>query len=114
MDTVLTLLALAGIAAAVWHMVRAASRFLRHGATGFLTEEMARNHARRGDVTALEEARTERERAERERRRSGWVALGWLALLAVPSFTSWTMQIYAAYSLLLLEPLVRRVPREGA
>ena len=114
MDTVLTLLALVGIAAAAWHMVRAASRFLRHGATGFLTEEMARNHARRGDVTALEEARAERASAEQARRRSGWVALGWLVLLAAPSFTSWATQIYAAYSLLLLEPVARRGRGEAA
>ena len=112
MDTVLTLLALAGVAAVAWHIVRAALRFLRHGAAGFRTEEMARNYARRGDVTALEEARAERARAERSRSRSGWIALGWLVLLVAPSFTSWARPIYAAYSLLLLEPIARRV-REG-
>ncbi|NIP82562.1 MAG: Cmx/CmrA family chloramphenicol efflux MFS transporter, partial [Gemmatimonadetes bacterium] len=51
MTTVTSLLAVAGVAAAAWHLVRAAFRFLRAGATGIWADEMGRTHARRGDLT---------------------------------------------------------------
>ena len=111
METVLTLLAAAGIAAAAWHLVRAAFRFLQQAAAGIWAEEMAQTYARRGDLTALEEQERERSEATRSGLRSGLVAAAWLAALAVPSFTPWARTIYAAYALLLLEPAVRRVRR---
>jgi hypothetical protein len=108
-ETVLTLLAAAGIAAAAWHLVRAAFGFLRQAAAGIWAEEMAQLYARRGDLTALEEQEEERSEATRSGTRSGLAALAWLAALAVPSFTPWARAIYAAYALLLLEPVVRKV-----
>jgi hypothetical protein len=107
-DTILTLLAVTGIAAAVWHVARAGFRFLRHGATGLLTGEVARTHARRGDVTALEEASQARAVADRQRMRSGAEAVGWLILLLVPPLTPWARHVYAAYTLLWLVPALRR------
>lgn len=109
MNTVLTLLAAAGIATAAWHLVRAAVRFLRHAAAGVWADEMAQTHAQRGDLTSLEEREEDRVRATRAGARYGIEALGWLALLAVPSLTAWARPLYAAYSLLLLEPAVRRL-----
>jgi hypothetical protein len=88
-DTILTLLAAAGIAAAVWHLVTAAFRFLRHGASDLWTGELARTHARRGDVTSLE-------------------AVGWLILLLAPPLTPWARHVYAAYAVLWLVPALRR------
>lgn len=111
MDTILTLLAATGIAAAVWHVVRAAFRFLRHGATGLWTGEIARTHARRGDVTALGEASEAREASDRQRLRSGAEAVGWLILLLVPPLTPWARHIYAAYTVLWLVPALRRRSR---
>lgn len=109
METVLTLLAAAGIAAAAWHLVRAAFRFLREAAAGIWADEMARTYARRGDLTALEEQERERSEATRSGTRSGLVAMGWLTALALPTFTPWARTLYAALALLLLEPAVRRL-----
>ena len=109
MSTVLTLRAVAGIATAAWHLVRAAFRFLRQAAAGIWADEMAQTHARRGDLTSLEASERERVEATRSRARQGLVALGWLALLAAPALTTWPRPIYAAYSMLLLEPALRRL-----
>jgi hypothetical protein len=108
-NTVLTLLAVAGVATAAWHLVRAALRFLRQAAAGIWADELADTHARRGDLTSLESSREERVRATRSGARYGVEALGWLVLLAVPSLTAWPRPLYAAYSLLLLEPALRRL-----
>lgn len=108
MNTLLTILAVAGIAAAAWHVVRAAFRFLRQEASGIWTEELARTHARRGDVTALEDTKRRAEAVARLRRRAAVEGFGWLALLAVPALTAWTRAIYATYAVLWVLPLVRR------
>jgi hypothetical protein len=108
-NTLLNLLAVVGSAAAAWHMIRAASRFLRGGAKGIWTEEMGRTHARRGDLTALGDAQRDRREASAETRRSGLLALGWFLVLALPSLTSLARPIYAACSVLWLGPLIRRV-----
>ena len=105
----MSILAVAGIAAAAWHFVRAAFRFQRHGAAWIWTDELARNHARRGDVTALEESRRERAAARRAKRREGLIAAGWLALLAAPSLTTVAEMVYAAYTALWLVPLTQWV-----
>lgn len=110
-ETVLTLLAAAGIAAAAWHLVRAAFRFLRDAAAGIWADEMAQTYARRGDLTALEEQEQERSEAQRTGARSGLLAVVWLAALAAPQLTPWARPIYAAYALVLLEPAVRRLRR---
>jgi hypothetical protein len=107
-DTILTLLAAAGIAAAVWHLVTAAFRFLRHGASDLWTGELARTHARRGDVTSLEDARREQETAARWKTRAGAEAVGWLILLLAPLLTPWARHVYAAYAVLWLVPALRR------
>ena len=111
MNTILTILAVAGIGAAAWHVVRAAFRFLRQEATGIWADELSRTHARRGDVTALEEARRQRQAVLRARRRVLTEGVGWLALLLVPSFTPWGRTIYAGYAVLWLLPLLRRRSR---
>ena len=108
MDTLLTILALAGIGAAAWHVMRAAFRFLRQEASGIWTDELARTHARRGDVTALQESRLRAEQVARARRRAVAEGVGWLALLAVPALTPWARSIYAIYAVLWLFPVLRR------
>lgn len=108
MDTILTILAMAGIGAAAWHVVRAAFRFLRQEATGLWADELARTHARRGDVTALEESQRKRQAMVRARRRVLAEGVGWLVLLLVPSFTPWGRVIYAGYAVLWTLPLLRR------
>jgi hypothetical protein len=107
MDTLLMLLAGGGIAAALWHLVRAVLRFLGHGAAGIWADEVARTQARRGDVTAVEDSRRQREAVARRKTRAGAEAVGWLILLLVPPLTPWGPHIYAAYVLLWLVPAVR-------
>ena len=109
MNTVLTLLAVTGIAAAAWHLVRAAFRFLRETAAGIWAGEMAETQARRGDLTALEESKRKRADARRSGARKGLAVFGWLALLVAPALTPWARPVYASYALLLLEPAVRRL-----
>jgi len=111
--TLLNLLALAGGAAAAWHLVRAALRWVGGGASGVWADEMARTHARHGDLTSLEERQRERARA---RRRTWWAALAavsWLVLLVVPPFTSWPRAVYAAYSVFWVGPALRRLRGAG-
>jgi hypothetical protein len=107
MDIILTLLALVGIMAAVWHLVRAALRFLGHGVAGIWTDELARTQARRGDVSALEDSQRQRQAVSRRKTRAGAEAAGWLILLLVPPLTPWGRHIYAAYTLLWLVPALR-------
>lgn len=110
-DTVLTLLAAAGVLTTAWQLLRAAVGFLAFAATRIWAGEMAETHARHGDLTALQEDRQEQAAAARSGTRSGLTALVWLALLVGPAFTPWTRTVYAAYSLLLLEPAVRGLRR---
>jgi hypothetical protein len=107
-ETLLSSLAVAGIVAAIWHLIRATVRFLRHGATGLWAGELAKNHARRGDVTALQEAQQEREAVSRWKVRAGAEAVGWFVVLVAPSLTPWARHVYAAYNILWLMPAVRR------
>lgn len=109
MNTVLTILAAAGIAAAAWHLVRAAFRFLRQGAASIWASELARTRARRGDVTARDDARREEELARRKRAHAGLEALAWAALLVVPTLVPWPRAVYAAYAGFWASPLVRRL-----
>jgi len=115
-NTLLNLLALAGGAAAAWHLIRAALRFLRGGASGVWAEEMARTHARHGDLTSLEDSRRERAAAARRARLRAVESLGWLVVLAAPSLTSVPRAIYASYVVLWLGPASRRLRggRDGA
>lgn len=105
----MNLLAVAGGAAAVWHLVRAALRWLGVGVSGVWADEMARTHARHGDLTSLDEQRQEHARARRRARRAALEVAGWLALLVIPPLTSWPRAIYAGYALLWVPPAVRRV-----
>jgi hypothetical protein len=106
-DTILILLAIAGVAAAVWHLVRAAFGFLNHGAAGLWVGELGRTRARRGDVTGLQDAERDRRAAARRKNRAGVEAAGWLVVLVAPSLTPWARHIYAACALLWLIPALR-------
>jgi hypothetical protein len=107
-DILLTLLAATGIAAAIWHVVRAASRYLRVDAAGLRTDQAAPTHDGRGDAAGIEEARRERESAGTRRTRFGAEAVGWIILLLVPPLTPWGRHIYAVYTLLWFVPTLRR------
>lgn len=110
----MNLLPIAGGAAAVWHLVRAGLRLLRVGVSGVWADEMARTHARHGDLTSLDERRQEHARARRRARRAALEVAGWIALLIVPPFTPWPRAIYAGYALLWVPPGVRRARTRAA
>jgi hypothetical protein len=107
-NTILTILAVAGIGAAAWHVVRAAFRFLWQEASSLWADELSRTHARRGDVTALEESKRRGAVVARLRRRALAEGIGWLVLLVTPPLTPWARQIYAAYALFWTLPYLRR------
>lgn len=108
MNALINILAVLGGAAALWHLARAVLRLLRGGVSGVWADEMARTHARHGDLTSLDERRRERGDARKRARRAALAVAGWLALLAVPAFTSWARAVYAGYVLLWTGPAVRR------
>lgn len=109
----MNLLAALGGGAAIWHLVRAALRLVGGGVSGVWADEMARTHARHGDLTSLDERRREHARARRRARRAALEVAGWLALLAIPAFTSSPRAIYAGYALLWVPPAIRRVRSGG-
>lgn len=108
-NALLNLLAAAGGAAAAWHLVRAALRFLRGGASGIWADEMARTHARHGDLTALDESQHDRGVAARGARRAAIAVGGWLVVLTAPALTPWPRLVYASYALLWVGPAARRL-----
>jgi hypothetical protein len=65
--------------------------------------------ARRGDLTSMADAASQRARARRHR----WIAFAvlsfWLVLLLVPPLTPWPLLLYAIYAVLWLVP--HEVPR---
>lgn len=109
METILIILAVAGVAAALWHLVRAVFRFLSYGATGLWVRELGRTRARRGDVTGLQDARRDHRSASRRKTRAALEATGWLVLLLAPPLTPWARYVYASYALLWIVPSLRKV-----
>ena len=107
----MTILAVAGILAAAWHVVRAAFRLLWQEASGFWANELSRTHARRGDVTALEASKRQAAMVAVRRRRVLAEGIGWLALLVAPPLTPWTAWIYAGSSAFWALPYLRRRSR---
>jgi hypothetical protein len=104
MRTAVVILAVLGIAAAVVRMVRAALWALHGGIDAFLARDTAAVRARRGDLTGLADAETQRQLARRRRIRALGAASFWAGLLLVPPLTPWPTALYASYSLLWLLP----------
>ena len=104
MDFLVILLAVVGVAAVLYRAGRSALWSLWRGVDAYLKGEVAEQHARRGDLTGMADAK-KRHALARQRR---WIAAGrlgvWVALLIVPVFTSWTAALYASYSVLWLLP----------
>ena len=83
-ETLLALLAVAGAVALASRAARAAAASLLRAAEVVAASCMADSSARRGDLTALDEARAIAEAARRTRRRKAFVALGYGLWLVVP------------------------------
>ncbi len=74
METPLTILAVFGVAALIWHLLRALLKVGRGGVEAFIARESADVRARRGDLTGLAESEERAHRARHARLRSALVA----------------------------------------
>ena len=110
MDVVVLILAVAGIAAVLRHILSASSMLLRRGLDAYLAGQIAGVRANRGDLTGLSDAEGARAEARRLRRRALFRMALLIALLAVPPLTPWPESMYASYTLLWFVP--RRRPAQ--
>jgi hypothetical protein len=96
--------ALAGGAAILRRAGGALLRLAHGGVESLYADGLASAHARRGDITSLQDAAATRVLAVRRRR----LALGsfafWAVLLLLPLITPWPVAVFAAYSPLWLLP----------
>ena len=102
MEPVLYILAFAGVSALLVRLARALFRLVQRSGEAWIAAEAARSRHARGDLTGFDEAA----RLERSARRARGLAVAGvvicLVLLFLPPFTPWTLEIYAACSLLWL------------
>ncbi|MBR9989380.1 MAG: hypothetical protein KFH98_06460 [Gemmatimonadetes bacterium] len=110
MHTAIILLAVAGALAVLLRMLRALFAALRGGVDAFIAHDVAGTRAQRGDLTGVDDARTEAALARRRRLLAVGTASMWIALLVAPTLTPWPTFMYACYSLLWLIP---RKPRHA-
>ena len=102
MEPVLLILAMAGVSAVLWRLVRATFRLIQRSGEAWIAAGAASSRQRRGDLTGLDEAAALERRARVARRNAGLRVAFWLAILLVPPFTPWTLATYAACSVLWL------------
>jgi hypothetical protein len=111
MKLLLIVLSVAGFLAALRRLVAALFSLFKGGVDAFLMGEVARSRADRGDVTGLLEARAWRRNTRRARARALLYVVFWAGLLIAPLLTRITLPLYAAYALLWLPALAKRVLR---
>ena len=104
LSLVLLLLAVLGVLALVVRLGRAALRLGLNAAEATAASGLAEVSQRRGDITGYLERRASGETLRRARRRNLAAALGYALLLAVPLFTEFAREAYAAAALLWLLP----------
>jgi hypothetical protein len=107
MDGILTLLAILGVLAVLVRLGRSLLRVLGRGAEALVASGLATQHARRGDLTSLAEARELESRARRRRLRAVGSTAVWIGVLTLPQVTPWSRAVYAALSVLWLIPRQR-------
>jgi hypothetical protein len=108
MNLVLFVLSVAGLLAALRRFAQATLRLFKEVVETFVSGEVARARADRGDVTGLMEAREQRQQGRRAVGRSLLEVSFWLVAVIAPLLASVTMEIYAAYSILWVLPLLKR------
>jgi hypothetical protein len=108
MEFILFVLGVAGFLAALRRVMFAALWLLKGSADAFLTREMAKTRAQRGDVTGLAEAQQLHRGARSKRARNALELAFWMAALVVPFLMTHTTTILAVYSTLWLAPRLQR------
>ncbi len=108
MRALLLLLAVLGVLALLRRMAGALFLLLGRAAEGVVARQSLEARAQRGDLTGVAEASAWRQQSRRRRRLALLTSGAWAALLVAPVFTSWTLVIYSACSLLWVLPPIRR------
>lgn len=102
MEPVLYILAFAGVSALLVRLARSLFRLVMRSGEAWIAAEAARSRESRGDLTGFGEMAQMEARARRSRRLAVAAVVVCLLFLLVPPFTPWTLEIYAACSLLWL------------
>lgn len=97
-------LAVLGVGALALRLFGAVGRFVLRAAEIAAASGMAEASTRRGDITALGEARAAIERARWKRRRQGLMAVAWGAWLVLPLVTRTIPEAWALAAPLWLLP----------
>ncbi|MDP9349343.1 MAG: hypothetical protein M3P24_09435 [Gemmatimonadota bacterium] len=103
-ESLLSLLAALGFLALLARIFRSVVRFGLATAEATAIAGLIEVSARRGDLTGLSERRAQEREARRGRRLAGALLVLWVVLLAVPPFTGWAREVYAACALLWVLP----------
>lgn len=102
MEPLLLILAAAGVSALLLRLARAVFRLIQRSGEAWIAAGAASSRQRRGDITGLDEAANLERRARTGRRNATLRVAFWLVVLLAPPFTPWTIEVYAACSLLWL------------
>ena len=112
MQTLIVLLAIAGVAAIIRGLARTALRLGLVAAEETTASGLAEVSARRGDITGLSERRAAARAARGRRRRDLLLTLLWILWLVVPPILGWAPAAYALAAPLwfIAPPRVRPSP----
>lgn len=114
METLVVVLAIAGVGAILRALARTVLRLGIGAAEETAAASMAEASARRGDLTGLAERQRAARMARRHRRTDVLLSIAWLAWLVVPPFAEIAAQAYAfAAPLWLVAPPRVRLPQRG-
>lgn len=108
MEPLVAILAVLGFAALARNALVAWARAVKLGVEAFATRQIARTRADHGDVTGMQEARSEASAARRLRTRAVVRGALWGTALVAPLATRWTAGLYAVAALLWLPVLAAR------
>lgn len=104
MFSIIGFLAVLGVLAVIAHAGRSLFALLRGGVDVFVARDLHEVRSRQGDLTGMQEADVLRALG-RKKRAMGLLQLSfWIALIIVPSFTAYPMQLRALYCVLWILP----------
>ncbi|HET7275522.1 MAG TPA: hypothetical protein VFI91_10205 [Longimicrobiaceae bacterium] len=114
MSTLLTALALAGVLALLFRIVRSGARLALSAAETAAAGGLAEVSARHGDLTAMTERRIAQQRARVARRKGALWMILWLTWLILPLFLGWAEEAFALAAPLWLLPKPSILPRSSS
>ena len=105
LTSLVTIMAVLGVAALVIRLVRTALRLALRAAEASAARGLAEVSARSGDLTGMMERRAAEQGARRERRGALLLAFLWLLWLAIPPFLGLGREAFAVAAVLWLVPV---------